>query len=71
MDQKKKAKSKSADLKSVNGDLSNDELLELESKYCSWGDTVHYMPEPNIFKSCLGSFLYDSEGVEFLDLQML
>jgi len=47
-----------------------DDLLELEAKYCSWGDTVHYVSTPNIFVSSEGSFLYDREGVEFLDLQM-
>lgn len=46
------------------------ELLELESKYCSWGDTVHYVDKPNIFKSAEGCYLYDQEGTEFLDLQM-
>lgn len=50
--------------------MANDELLELESKYCSWGDTVHYVSNPNIFVTCEGSFLYDREGTEFLDLQM-
>ncbi len=47
-----------------------ENLLELESKYCSWGDTVHYADKLNIFKSAKGSFLYDNEGVEYLDLQM-
>lgn len=47
-----------------------ENLLELEAKYCSWGDTVHYADTLNIFKSAKGSFLYDSEGVEYLDLQM-
>jgi len=49
---------------------STDELLALEAKYCSWGDTVHYVDKPNIFKSAEGSYLYDIDGVEFLDLQM-
>ncbi|MFA6078487.1 MAG: aspartate aminotransferase family protein [Candidatus Omnitrophota bacterium] len=50
---------------------AKDDLLALEAKYCSWGDTVHYVNNPNIFKRCEGSYLYDDEGVEFLDLQML
>lgn len=54
----------------TNKPQTNEELLELEAKYCSWGDTVHYAKEINIFKSCEGSFLYDNHGVEFLDLQM-
>lgn len=47
-----------------------DELLKLEAKYCSWGDTVHYADKLNIFKSAEGSYLYDREGVQYLDLQM-
>ena len=51
--------------------LTTEDLLKLEEKYCSWGDTVHYVPNPNIFERCKGSFLYDDRGVEYLDLQML
>ncbi len=50
--------------------VGND-ILTLEAKYCSWGDTVHYVPNPNVFKRAEGSYLYDDEGVEYLDLQML
>ncbi|MFA5085721.1 MAG: aminotransferase class III-fold pyridoxal phosphate-dependent enzyme [Candidatus Omnitrophota bacterium] len=52
-------------------DLSKAELLKLESQYCSWGDTVHYVDNPNIFARGKGSYLYDDKGVEFLDLQMI
>lgn len=45
-------------------------LSDLEQKYCSFGDTVHYLEKPKIFKECQGSFLYDYEGKQFLDLQM-
>ncbi|MBU2222256.1 MAG: aminotransferase class III-fold pyridoxal phosphate-dependent enzyme, partial [Candidatus Omnitrophica bacterium] len=48
----------------------NDELLDLEAKYCSWGDTVHYADKLNIFNRCEGVYLYDREGTEYLDLQM-
>jgi 4-aminobutyrate aminotransferase-like enzyme len=48
-----------------------DEILKLEAKYCSWGDTVHYADKPNIFTRSEGSYLYDRDGVEYLDLQML
>ncbi|MBP7216730.1 MAG: aminotransferase class III-fold pyridoxal phosphate-dependent enzyme [Candidatus Omnitrophica bacterium] len=41
-----------------------------EAKYCSWGDTVHYAEKPVVFKAAQGSFLYDHEGTEYLDLQM-
>ncbi|MCX5700603.1 MAG: aminotransferase class III-fold pyridoxal phosphate-dependent enzyme [Candidatus Omnitrophica bacterium] len=54
----------------VSNPVSSDELLALEAKYCSWGDTVHYAEKLNIFKSANGSFLYDDKGVEYLDLQM-
>ena len=50
--------------------LSEAELLELEAKYCSHGDTVHYTNPPKIFESCEGSFLFDAEGRPYLDLQM-
>ncbi|HEY3696457.1 aspartate aminotransferase family protein [Phenylobacterium sp.] len=50
--------------------LDEAELRRLEAEYCSWGDTVHYMPEPKFFESCEGSFLHDAEGRSFLDLQM-
>ncbi len=50
--------------------LTEKELLEKEKKYCSWGDTVHYLEPPKFFERCEGSNLYDREGVEFLDLQM-
>ena len=50
--------------------LSEEELLKLESKYCSWGDTVHYTEKPHIFKKAEGNYLYDGNGVPYLDLQM-
>jgi 4-aminobutyrate aminotransferase-like enzyme len=50
--------------------MTDDELLKLEARYCSWGDTVHYVERPNIFERCKGSYLYDRDGTEFLDLQM-
>jgi 4-aminobutyrate aminotransferase-like enzyme len=49
---------------------SQGELLKLEEKYCSWGDTVHYAKEPKIFARANGSYLYDEEDIEYLDLQM-
>jgi 4-aminobutyrate aminotransferase-like enzyme len=50
--------------------LTEDELLGLEAKYCSWGDTVHYADKLNVFTRSEGSYLYDKKGVEYLDLQM-
>jgi 4-aminobutyrate aminotransferase/(S)-3-amino-2-methylpropionate transaminase len=46
------------------------ELLSLERKYCSFGDTVHYLEPPKVFVNCEGSFLYDEAGTPYLDLQM-
>ena len=45
-------------------------LRELEARYCSYGDTVHYSNPPKIFERCEGSFMYDAAGREYLDLQM-
>ncbi|MBF0593596.1 MAG: aminotransferase class III-fold pyridoxal phosphate-dependent enzyme [Candidatus Omnitrophica bacterium] len=50
--------------------LSDADLLKLEAQYCSWGDTVHYAKELNIFTHCNGSYLYDKNETPFLDLQM-
>lgn len=50
--------------------ISKQKLLDLEKEYCSFGDTVHYLEKPKVFKECHGSFLYDYEGTPFLDLQM-
>ena len=46
------------------------ELLELERKYCSWGDTVHYLDPPKFFARAEGNYLYDRDGTPYLDLQM-
>ena len=46
------------------------ELLELERKYCSFGDTVHYLEPPKVFVNCEGSYLYDEDGTPYLDLLM-
>ncbi len=54
----------------AKGSLDEKALLELESRYCSWGDTVHYAKELNFFTAANGSFLYDRSGTEYLDLQM-
>jgi len=51
-------------------ELSDKELLELEAKYCSWGDTVHYAKQLTMFARAEGIRLYDSRGTPYLDLQM-
>lgn len=48
----------------------DENLLELEAKYCSWGDTVHYATELTMFNRAEGIYLYDDKGTEYLDLQM-
>lgn len=50
--------------------LSQQELLDLEAQYCSYGDTVHYSEKPVIFDECEGSWLYDMQGTPYLDVQM-
>jgi 4-aminobutyrate aminotransferase/(S)-3-amino-2-methylpropionate transaminase len=56
--------------KSALPEEKEDKLLQLEAEYCSWGDTVHYADELKVFNRAEGSYLYDREGVEYLDLQM-
>ncbi len=51
-------------------DPTGEDLLELEAKYCSWGDTVHYAKELTMFARAAGSYLYDDKGTQYLDLQM-
>jgi 4-aminobutyrate aminotransferase/(S)-3-amino-2-methylpropionate transaminase len=41
----------------ATGALDEKTLLDLESRYCSWGDTVHYAKELTFFKEAKGSFL--------------
>ena len=48
----------------------NAQLLADEAKYCSFGDTVHYVNPPKIFSGCEGSYMYDEAGTPYLDLQM-
>src|SRR5258708_9828214 len=50
--------------------MDEQELLALERKYCSWGDTVHYLDPPKFFERAEGHYLYDREGTPYLDLQM-
>lgn len=48
----------------------NARLLADEAKYCSFGDTVHYVNPPKIFEGCEGSYMFDAQGTPYLDLQM-
>ena len=67
---KKEKVLKKSDKDTLRTVSKDDNLLKLESEYCSWGDTVHYSKELNIFDSAEGVYLYDKKGTEFLDLQM-
>jgi 4-aminobutyrate aminotransferase-like enzyme len=48
----------------------SENLLELEAKYCSWGDTVHYAQELTMFERADSIYLFDDKGTQYLDLQM-
>lgn len=50
--------------------MTDQELLNDEARYCSFGDTVHYINPPKLFARCEGSYLYDRENRPYLDLQM-
>ncbi|TCM59505.1 4-aminobutyrate aminotransferase-like enzyme [Acinetobacter calcoaceticus] len=50
--------------------INEAQLLDDEAKYCSHGDTVHYVNPPKIFTNCQGSYLFDDQGTPYLDLQM-
>ena len=52
-------------------EMTDEEVLELDSEYCSHGDTVHYDKVPKVFTNCEGSFMYDSKNRAYLDLQMM
>lgn len=51
-------------------ELTEKDLRDLESRYCSYGDTVHYLEHPSIFERCEGSWLFDTRGQRYLDFQM-
>jgi 4-aminobutyrate aminotransferase-like enzyme len=53
-----------------SGDPTETELRALEARYCSYGDTVHYMDDPRFFTGCEGSYMFDAAGMPYLDLQM-
>lgn len=50
--------------------MDEQQVLADEARYCSHGDTVHYSDPPKIFARCEGSYVYDTAGMPFLDLQM-
>jgi 4-aminobutyrate aminotransferase-like enzyme len=46
------------------------ELRALEQKYCSFGDTVHYLEPAKFFERAEGTYLFDRDGTPYMDLQM-
>ena len=48
----------------------DSDLLADEAKYCSFGDTVHYVTPPKVFTGCDGSYMFYADGTPYLDLQM-
>ena len=51
--------------------LTDEEIKEMDAEYDSYGDTVHYSPDPKVFRGCEGSYMYDSNDIPYLDLQMM
>ena len=51
--------------------ITDSEIKELDAVYDSYGDTVHYSPDPKVFRGCEGSYMYDSNDTPYLDLQMM
>ena len=51
--------------------LTDAEIKEMDAVYDSYGDTVHYSPDPKVFAGCEGSYMYDSNDTPYLDLQMM
>ena len=39
--------------------IDDAQLLADEAKYSSFGDTVHYVDPPKIFRTCEGSYMYE------------
>ena len=50
--------------------MNETDLLTDEARYCSFGDTVHYIEPPKVFTRCEGAYLYDAKNRPYLDLQM-
>jgi hypothetical protein len=50
--------------------MEKEEILAIEQEVYSWGDTVHYLNPPKIFRAYKGSYIYDEENKPYLDLQV-
>ncbi|MEO9091620.1 MAG: aspartate aminotransferase family protein, partial [Rhodanobacter sp.] len=42
--------------------IDDEQLLADEAKYSSFGDTVHYVDPPKIFRHGEGSYMFDTAG---------
>ncbi|MCD8024876.1 MAG: aminotransferase class III-fold pyridoxal phosphate-dependent enzyme [Candidatus Gastranaerophilales bacterium] len=54
----------------VSALITDEKIREIDDEYSSFGDTVHYSKNPKIFSGCLGSYMYDTGNIPYLDLQM-
>ena len=50
--------------------MSDEELATIDKEYCTYGDKIHADANPKVFRDCNGVFMYDSENIPFLDLEM-
>jgi len=50
--------------------MTDEEILAIDKEYSSFGDKIHSEPVPKIFRDCKGSFMYDTDNVPYVDLQM-
>ena len=50
--------------------MVNSSLIEIEQKYCSYGDTVHYNKPPKFFVDCEDCYMIDKNKTKYLDFQM-
>jgi 4-aminobutyrate aminotransferase/(S)-3-amino-2-methylpropionate transaminase len=50
--------------------LTEAEIVAIDTQYSSHGDTVHYNNPPKVFTKSEGSYVWDASGTPFLDLQM-
>lgn len=57
-------------MQNLTTSITDSQIRELDSQYCSYGDTVHYSDNPKVFRGCEGTFMFDSQDIPYLDLQM-
>jgi len=57
-------------MQTLNNQISDKKIMEIDSEYDSYGDTVHYNDPAKVFRNCEGSFVFDENDTPYLDLQM-